>query len=481
MGIYRFLLAALVVLFHFGGLDWIVGRIAVFAFYCISGFLIFQVLDRVYLSERYGILRFFCNRFVRLIPLYLVYTLLTLGMVRWLGPAAIVDPEGRRILQGVDQGNADLVYESATFDPELDIIGSMPVLQFTPTLIPQGWSIGVEASFYLIAPLVVLTTRRRTWRLTVWIASGLALFLLAVRTAGADLEQFQVLVYKNAVASAFVFFAGGAIYYARRRWGQPLPFALVAIPMILWIAIVTVPSLNVGTGPIRSAGGFSQYLWLTLLVAALVSLTQVRNLRVLDVTGGNLCYGIYLNHFFVAGLLLRAGAVQYLGLPGTLTFGFAVLAGATALAYATYALVEHPFDLVRARVRGAFNPSPTPDVQGMRRAQIGAAAVAIALVLLASPVGQAVGYVSQSAAVKELPPSPVFNIRWRDDVPDGDRQRFEAELGLTALGPVERDPARRTWSYTLHSPTPDRIRALLEHRAVEDTAGIDTERLEIPQ
>jgi peptidoglycan/LPS O-acetylase OafA/YrhL len=82
MGIFRFLLAALVVLFHFGGLGWIVGRIAVFAFYGISGFLIFQVLDRVYLSEPRGIPRFFCNRFVRLVPLYLLYTVLTLAMVR---------------------------------------------------------------------------------------------------------------------------------------------------------------------------------------------------------------------------------------------------------------------------------------------------------------------------------------------------------------------------------------------------------------
>ena len=92
MGIFRFLLAALVVLFHFGGLGWIVGRIAVFAFYGISGFLIFQVLDRVYLSEPRGIPRFFCNRFVRLVPLYLVYTVLTLAMVRGLGPQSIVEP-----------------------------------------------------------------------------------------------------------------------------------------------------------------------------------------------------------------------------------------------------------------------------------------------------------------------------------------------------------------------------------------------------
>ena len=259
MGIFRFLLAALVVLFHFGGLGWIVGRIAVFAFYGISGFLIFQVLDRVYLSEPRGIPRFFCNRFVRLVPLYLVYTVLTLAMVRGLGPQSIVDPAGRRILQGMDRSNIELLYESATFGPDVEVVGSMPVLQFTPSLIPQGWSIGVEGTFYLLAPLVVLTTRRRAWALAGWIGIGLLAFLWGVRTAGIDLELFQTVVYKNAVASAVVFFMGGAFYYLRRRWGQPLPFVAIAIPMLAWVAVVTIPALGLGAGPERSAGVFSQY------------------------------------------------------------------------------------------------------------------------------------------------------------------------------------------------------------------------------
>ncbi len=479
MGIFRFLLAALVVLFHFGGLGWIVGRIAVFAFYGISGFLIFQVLDRVYLSEPRGIPRFFCNRFVRLVPLYLVYTVLTLAMVRGLGPQSIVDPAGRRILQGMDRSNIELLYESATFGPDVEVVGSMPVLQFTPSLIPQGWSIGVEGTFYLLAPLVVFTTRRRAWALAGWIGIGLLAFLWGVRTAGIDLELFQTVVYKNAVASAVVFFMGGAFYYLRRRWGQPLPFVAIAIPMLAWVAVVTIPALGLGAGPERSAGVFSQYLWLTLLLAGLVSLTQVKRLRAFDVNAGNLCYGVYLNHFLVGGLLLRAGAASYLGLPGALPFGFAVLLGSTLLAYVTYRLVEHPFDRVRARVRGDYSPPPAPTVYGARP-QIAALAVAACLILLASPVGQAVGYVSQSN-VAELPASPAFNIRWRAGTSDDDRQGFEAELGLTALGPVERDPSHRTWSYSLVSPTPDRVRALLEHQAVEDTSGIDPNRLEISQ
>ena len=478
MGIYRFLLAALVVLFHFGGLGWIVGRIAVFAFYCISGFLIFQVLDRVYLNEPHGVPRFFLNRFVRLVPLYLLYTLLTLAMVQWLGPEAIVDPAGRRILQGVDRETSVLLFENATFDPIAHIVSSMPVLEFTPDLIPQGWSIGVEITFYLIAPLVVFSTRRRTWRIGIWIAAGLALFLWGVRAAGVDLELFQTVVYKNAIASAFVFFVGGALYYVRRQWGQPLSFAAAVIPLLAWLAIVTVPDLHLGGEPSRSARVFTEYLWLTLLLAGFVALTQVKTLRTLDVGAGNLCYGIYLNHFFVAGLLLRAGVVPYLGLPGTLSFGMAVLLGSTALAYVTYRLVERPFDRVRARVRGDFSPPPAQAVQRVRRAEVGALAITAALVLLVSPVGQAVGYVSQSA-LAELPPSPPFNIRWRPGTSDEDRQAFEAELGLTVSGQVENDASRRTWSYSLRSPTPDRVRALLAHRAVEDTAGIDRESFEI--
>ena len=94
MGIYRFILAAVVVLFHFGGLSWVAGRVAVFAFYCISGFLIFQVLDRVYLGEAGGVWRFLLNRLVRLGPSYLLYTLMTLLVVWLAGAGGLLDPEG---------------------------------------------------------------------------------------------------------------------------------------------------------------------------------------------------------------------------------------------------------------------------------------------------------------------------------------------------------------------------------------------------
>jgi peptidoglycan/LPS O-acetylase OafA/YrhL len=480
MGVYRFILAALVVLFHFGGLDWIVGRIAVFAFYCISGFLIFQVLDRVYLGEPRGVWRFLCNRFVRLFPLYVAYTLMTLAMLRWLGPTAMLDPDGRPILPGIDRGTGELLRQALTFDPHLSLEASMPVLEFIPTLIPQGWSIGVEITFYLIAPLVVLTTRHRTWRLVPWVAAGLVAFLWGVRTAGLDLERFQVLVYKNAVASAVVFFAGGAFYYARRRWGQPASFWAVALVILAWIAVVTVPALELGERGVRSASMFAEYLWVTVLLVGLVTLTQVRRLRALDVSAGNLCYGVYLNHFLVAGLLLHLGVGAYVS-PGTLAFGCAVLLGSVAMASLTYWTIERPLDRVRSRVRGEALPQTAPSIRRGRWAGVTVVGVAVGLAVLATPVGLAVDYVSRATTGTVPPLSPAFNIRWGPEVTDEDRARAEADLGLVEPEQVLRDPRLRTWSYRLRLPTPDRVRAIIRHPAVEDTSGIDTNRLEITQ
>lgn len=77
--------------------------------------------------------------------------------------------------------------------------------------------------------------------------------------------------------------------------------------------------------------------------------------------------------------------------------------------------------------------------------------------------------------------STPFDIRWKEDVDDTTRGQLEAELGLTEPQRVERDPRGRTWEYRLRTPTRDRVRAIVLHPSVEDTARIDAERFEIVQ
>ena len=476
MGIYRFILAAVVVLFHFGGLSWVTGRVAVFGFYTLSGFLIVQVLDRVYLGERRGVGRFFVNRAVRLAPSYLLYAGLTLLVIRLAGGP--VDADGRAFIPGTDGANADLLRATLSFSPTLHTVDGVPVLLFWPPLIPQGWSIGVELSFYLIAPLVVMMARRRRALLAAWIGAGLLIFLAAVRSAGLDFEQFQMLVYKNAVASWFAFFLGGAVYFARRRWGRRVRPGIAAALAAAWVLLLVLPQLGLGHEPARSSAVFTEFLWLTLLVSAAICLADTSRVSALDRAAGNLCYAVYLNHFIVGALLIWSGADVLVGSPGTLVFGMAVLCGSAILGAVTYALVERPFERVRARVRGTpvADAAPVP-ARWPRQAAAVAAGVAVAA-LVTPPVGV---FVERLAASDASPAalSPPFNIRWKPEISENARLRVELDLGLTGAEPVERDVRRRTWTYRLRQPSPERVRSILAHAAVEDTAGIDPARFVI--
>ena len=77
------------------------------------------------------------------------------------------------------------------------------------------------------------------------------------------------------------------------------------------------------------------------------------------------------------------------------------------------------------------------------------------------------------------PLSSPFDIRWKPEVDETRRRQVEAELGLADAQQVARDPRGRTWEYRLRTPTPDRIRMILLHAAVEDTARIDQQRFEV--
>lgn len=95
------------------------------------------------------------------------------------------------------------------------------------------------------------------------------------------------------------------------------------------------------------------------------------------------------------------------------------------------------------------------------------------------PKGEAHPTVDDAADNAVAPLSSPFHIRWKPDVDETMRQRVEAELGLTDAQQVARDERGRTWEYRLRTPTRARIRTVLLHTAVEDTARVDAQRFEI--
>src|SRR2546422_6427837 len=77
MGLYRLILSLTVVLFHFGGLPGLSAGIAVWGFFCLSGYLMALVIDQAYGPGAAGAARFWLNRALRLAPVFAVYFLLT--------------------------------------------------------------------------------------------------------------------------------------------------------------------------------------------------------------------------------------------------------------------------------------------------------------------------------------------------------------------------------------------------------------------
>lgn len=69
-----------------------------------------------------------------------------------------------------------------------------------------------------------------------------------------------------------------------------------------------------------------------------------------------------------------------------------------------------------------------------------------------------------------IPPYAVrLNVRWTPDVDASARAGLERQLGLTQGEPTE----GTTFVYYLEAPTTDRIRALVQHPSVDDTAHIN--------
>ena len=197
MGSLRFLLAISVVYWHAGvflGFPLVPGDTAVQCFYAISGFYMSLVLNEKYGSESSSYLLFISNRFLRLFPAYAIVLLLTLWlalMVSGLSPsAALPFAVAWQSLTPIDWSSAALLIGSQIFmwgqDIYLFFTLKHGALAFWPDfytarqplhpllVIPQAWTLGLEFSFYLIAPFIV---RRSVGAIMVAFAASLGVRL----------------------------------------------------------------------------------------------------------------------------------------------------------------------------------------------------------------------------------------------------------------------------------------------------------------
>ncbi len=351
MGIYRLSLSVLIALFHFGGLSALSGRVIVFAFFVLSGYLMALVIERAYGARASGALRFYLNRALRLAPLFAVYCLLTVLLVNSRdGAGFLIDP--LEPLFHTPSGAQELKFGFGVQLTEL----WPPLLAPSIGLIPQAWSLVIECCFYATAPLLAWLWRTgRGAGFLILMLGSVALNVGYISSPGFDLDAQ---VYQNFFAALWVFQAGMLLYYTRERtaWIAPVALPLGAVLALLFVVLM------LRYNPEHIVEAF--YLCVGLAIAVTLLLSQVKNwprwFRGVDRRLGDLAYGIFLNHFIAAYVVLilgeeifaASGAFNAFGRVNTAEFGYWTVILSITFAAATLIVVERPLERLRDLVRG---------------------------------------------------------------------------------------------------------------------------------
>lgn len=351
MGTLRIILAVSVVLGHSGWfLDGVGGKTAVQGFYVISGFYMALILNNAYKDTRLG--TFWLNRYLRLMPIYLCTLALIVGaslclhhftgkyVFLGLWPEALPSMTattaftaaltnllllGQDIFMflGLDPGTGELFFTSRfslTSHPAYELL-----------LMPQCWTLGMELSFYAIAPFLL----GRSIRVLASVAavSCAAKFLALQSGLGHDPWAYRFFLFE---LHLFLFGALAYRFYERRQklFDRGTGGALLAFSGCILLLVLT-----------RFSPDQFRFLGLLGVAATLPFLFHhTRNNR-LDRAAGETSYPVYVVHYFLLNALNTAGLGKHLTGP---------VAVVLALLYATLIIrmVQTPVDRFRhGRIR----------------------------------------------------------------------------------------------------------------------------------
>lgn len=320
LGTLRLILAMAVAASHanwrLGGLN--PGVMAVIGFYLISGYVMAGLIRRHY-SHSAAAPAFYLDRAVRLLPQYLLYSLLTLA---W---------------HLCSQANTHFLSRSPGAGDLLNNFLIVPLNYYMYngsdqyTLIPPAWSLGAEIQFYLIAPFLLLWPKRI-------LATGLislGVYLAALSgVINSDWFGYRLL------PGVLLFFLLGALlqhHHHHHQYRQAR--AMIALVAVLCALALGLLDLR---GTLHQPYNFETLLGLLLGITLLGALARRSRTR-LDDLAGDISYGVFLNHFLIMGMLYPQG-VQPAQLPGFLALSL-------VLAWITQRSIEKPLLALRSKFR----------------------------------------------------------------------------------------------------------------------------------
>jgi peptidoglycan/LPS O-acetylase OafA/YrhL len=331
-GLYRTLLALMVVLHHLGELNEL-GRYAVFAFYIISGYLMTLILHVNYDYSLSGLRRYAINRFLRIYPAYWVACVTSLCLIVFLGK------------------HTSTGYHSRIFFPS-DLVSLIQntliifVSSSQPRLIPPAWTLTVELAFYIAIGLGLSKTK---WLTTVWFGLSM-IYTIFLNVCGFDWQH----KYLSIMAASLPFSTGALIYHYRDiTLGHLKVLTHSATPILLFCLVLVNYVVNNALGLLVSACFYVNYLLSSFIV---LSLTKKQSLPLislrLDKWFGDLSYPIYLMHYNVGLLIVSTG----LGIEAhRIAHALICLPFIILVAGVLNRFIERPIENFRKRIRAARN------------------------------------------------------------------------------------------------------------------------------
>jgi peptidoglycan/LPS O-acetylase OafA/YrhL len=304
MGTLRTLFAIAVVFAHSLGNLLVGGQNAVQLFYMISGFLISYVLVERRTYPR--VVSFYINRYLRLYPIYFVVAIFTFAAFaidfcnyREVSFFEVYSkaPCAANIFMAVS--NVTLLFQDWVMFAGVegnrlvfatDFMRSEVVL-YPALLVPQAWTLGVELTFYFLAPYILFKKRII---ITLLVASALLrVYLICIGLGARDPWTYRFFPTELAL---FLFgaLAHQVLLPLYKKKFSKIHIEIYSKRATYFLIAITLVFSFIPVGEILKTTA------LFILFLLLMPLTFIfQSSREWDKWIGNLSYPIYINHMFV--------------------------------------------------------------------------------------------------------------------------------------------------------------------------------------
>ena len=336
VGIYHLLLWQGVAAIH------AFGSYGVYLFFVLSGAsLAYTYADRIH-SGQFSFRNFLWVRYLRLAPLYVALMLLLLPW-KWMKEGATMELLARYF------GNATFLF--GFYNPA------------THAVLIGGWSLGIEAIFYLLFPVLIMSLRTR-WTAWAVFASLLVLQLCWIQLTVGSPQGYSANAEAYHQVPAFAaYFMGGCMLGMAQRRGF-----FKHIPTAAGLGFILAGfGLMLATNPARQGEELTGWHGIVLASQCIALVYLASRLRLKSSLAGaaqhlgDATYGVYLLHpviyfgltFAIFPRLGIPGPDEW-PVPGRLALAIVILAGAFALALLSERYIERPI-----RQRSKARPVPS--------------------------------------------------------------------------------------------------------------------------